>query len=133
MADPGFERGRLCRRCGHHHFHINSCNQCACPAFVAATTAKQVQRSADAAGLPAYPVQEPTVVRCASCGAEIVWGIHNGKPTPFDHPPRRAWIPVRRIGSRFAMVSREVYASHLVTCGNGDNHKGRAGHESGPD
>jgi hypothetical protein len=131
VADPGFERGRTCR-CGHVHFYVNSCSQsykCNCKGFVDTRSKKQVEASAAAAGIPPYPLAESLVQRCASCKAEIVWSIHNGKHVP---PPQRALIPVKRQGNRFVVAFREVYTSHLVTCGNADNHKGRAGHESGP-
>jgi hypothetical protein len=132
VADPGFERGRICR-CGHPHFHVKSCSHwdCSCKGFVDTRTKKQAEASAAVAGLPSYPVQETVVQRCASCGASIVWGVHNGKSMPLDYPPQRAWAPVKRGRARFLVVSCEVYHSHLVTCGNADNHKGRAGYESG--
>jgi hypothetical protein len=134
VSDPGFERGRMCR-CGHYHFHINACTDrlCECKRFVDPRPKKAAEASAAAAGLPPYPAQETLVQRCGSCGAAIVWGVHNGKSMPLDHPPQRAWAPVRRGRARFLVVSCEVYHSHLITCGNADNHKGRAGHESGPE
>lgn len=134
MADPGFERGKKCR-CGHLHFAAKCCVQwdCACKQFVDPRTKAQAERAQIAAGLPPLAAIESTVQRCARCQEPIIWGIHNGRPEPLNHPPVRVLLPIRRQGTRFLVSAGDAYTSHQLTCKETDAYKGRAGHESGPD